>query len=401
MANMNDRIRLAFVSLDKYPIPAIRGGAMEAGATRMMDMNEKFQKMDFTVITISDPGLEEVKPQYKFTRIIQIKITSIDRIRDLGYRIIRRLSGFRLPIWTPYVHKVNKQLKKGDYDIVMFCTSNFEVAQVSDRVKSKIVYRVVSDYLTQQSYGIKKICKRVDKFYTFEYIRNRMMNMLNIPEDRFWAGNNSIDITIPNLDERNNIRKRIRENHNLGDNDIVVLYVGRLSKEKGPLELVSAMSDVPNAKLILVGGENFSSDIQTDYVKSLYEAAEKCGGRVIFTGFQPAKVAREYMYAADIAVVPSICNEAASSALLEFRVSMLPTVASNMGGMKYNAGDNVLWVEYDDNYIKGLSSAINRLVDDKALREQLSQVAREGLELRTREHSYMRLLNWCEELVRQ
>lgn len=396
---MNKRIKLVFVSLDKYPIPAIRGGAMEAGATRMMDMNEKFQEMDFTVITISDPGLEAVKPKYKCTRIIQIKINQIDKLFDLAYRIARRLSGFRLPIWTPYMHKVNRKLIKGHYDIVMFCTSNFEVAQVSKRVKSKIVYRVVSDYLTMQSYGIKKVCERVDKFCTFEYIRNRMMSMLNLPEDRFWAGNNSIDITIPAQDEIHNIRREIREQNNLNDHDVVVLYVGRLSKEKGPLELITAMKDVPEAKLIVVGGENFSSNKQTDYVKSLYSEAEKCAGRIIFTGFLPATVARKYMYAADIAVVPSICNEAASSALLEFRVSMLPTVASNMGGMKYNAGDNVVWVEYDDNYVKGLATTINSLIEDENKRKHLAHVARNGLEQRTREHSYKRLLNWCEDLL--
>ena len=398
---MNKRIKLAFVSLDTYPIPAIRGGAMEAGATRMMDMNEIFREMDFTVITISDPGLDVVKSNYDFTSIIQIEINWIDRLFGLIYSILRRLARYRLSIWTPYMHKVNRQLVKGNYDIVMFCTSNSEVAQVSKRVKSKIVYRVVSDYLTMQSYGIDKICERVDKFYTFEYIRNRMMSMLNIPENRFWAGNNSIDITIPPEDERRNIRREIRVQNSLNEHDVVVLYVGRLSKEKGPLELITAMNSVPGAKLIVVGGENFSSDKQTDYVKSLYREAEKCEGRIIFTGFLPSAEARKYMYAADIAVVPSVCNEAASSALLEFRVSMLPTVVSHMGGMKYNAGDNVIWVEYDDNYVNGLATAINSLVEDKSKRTHLANVARNGLELRTREHSYKRLLNWCEELLRK
>lgn len=396
---MNNKIKLAFVGLDSFPIPAIRGGAMEAGVTRMMDMNEKFQEMEFFILSKADEGLKEVEKNYKCSKIIQIEPNRIYCFIGYVHRILRKLSGHRLPIKTPYMNVVNRQLIRGDYDIVMFCTSNDYVAQISKKVKSKIVYRVVSDYLTKESYGIETIKDRVDKYYTFNYIKRRMMAMLDLPEDKFWGANNSIDISIPDENTRKEIRRDIRKKLKIEENEIVLIYVGRLSKEKGPLELISAVKQVPNCKLIVVGGENFNSDKQTDYVNELHKEAEECGARVIFTGYLPAPEARKYMYAADVASVPSICNEAASSALLEFRVSMLPTVASNMGGMKDNAGENVLWVEYDVNYIDGLAGAIKRLVDDKALRESLSQVARVGLENRTREYSYKRLLNWCEELL--
>lgn len=398
---MNNKIRLAFVGLNKLPIPAIRGGAMEAGATRMLDMNEKFHDMEFTVYTVKDEGLDKVAHNYKHTKIIQIHPNWLYKLVFFVYRIAKKLSLGRLPLMTPYMYLVNKKLIRDNHDIVLFCTSNTEVAQLSSRVKSKVVYRVVADYLTPQSYGMEFLKKRVDKFYTYPYIKGRIMTMLNIPDSQFWAGDNGIDVTIPEAEERFRIRREIRGKHNINENEIVALYVGRLSKEKGPLELITAMQDVPNCKLIVVGGADFSSNEQTDYVKNLYAEAEKCSGRIIFTGYLPVPETKNYMYACDMGVIPSICNEASSSALLEYRVTMLPTIASDVGGMKANAGNNVIWVNYDDNYISGLSAAINTLTQDQQLRDRLKNVSRDGLEFRTREHSYKRLVKWCEELVRE
>lgn len=400
-SSMKNKIRLAFVGLDKFPIPAIRGGAMEAGATRMLDMNEKFQQMDFTVYTVKDEGLETIQSNYKNTTIIQVCPNKFERLLNFIYRIFRKLSRNYLPIRTAYMTKVNAYLEKNKHDIVIFCTSNIEVAQVSNKIGSKIIHRVVADYLRPNSYGLDILKNKVTKFYTYPYIKGRMMEMLNLPESQFWAGDNGIDITIPDESIRIGIRKEIRQKHDISEDEVVALYVGRLSEEKGPLELVKAMSEVHNCKLIIVGGANFSSNKMTDYVKQLYEESNHCDGRIIFTGYLPVEEARNYMYAADFGVIPSICNEASSSALLEYRVNMLPTVASDVGGMKANAGNNVLWVNYDDDFIKSLTLAINSITQDSALRDALKVEARKGLENRTREHSYQRLFRWCEELVNE
>lgn len=387
---MMKKIRMAFVGLDRYPIPAIKGGAIERGVTRTMDLNERFQLYDLSVITIRDSGLNEVLDKYKHCQIIQISQSPWLRFGMFVYRIIRKLSRYRLPYKSGYMHQVNKVLEKENYDIVQFATSNEQVAELSDKVNSLILYGIASDYLTKESYGIDKIIRRVDFFVAGPYLQERMMSMLGIPEEKFLKTPTfSIDSSIPNEEIRNEYRREIRMKHNICEDELVLLYVGRLSPEKGALQLVQAMQKIPNCRLIVVGGSNFSTNKKTDYVESLYKEAVKCPKEVIFTGYvESHDDVRKYMFASDIACVPSIGNEAGSIALLEYRVASLPTVISDKGGMHYHAGGNCVTVKCDEYYIDNLAKAIQGICDDPNYRKQLASIARDGLENHTPEASY-------------
>lgn len=388
---MDKKIRMAIVGLDIFPIPAIKGGAIESGVTRSMNLNERFQLYDLTVITISDPDLDEEVKKYKHCRVIQIKQGKVIKTIMLVYRIIRKLSGYRLPQKTAYMYKVNRFLEKENFDIVQFATSNNQVAELSNGVKSLIIYGVGSDYLTMQSYGIEKILKRVDYYSAGPYLRERMMSMLGIPEEKFLKSSYSIDSNIPDENNIRAIRNEIRAKHGISQDELVIIYVGRLSPGKGPLQLIQAMQRVKNCRLIVVGGANFSSSEETDYVKSLRSEAKKCDKEVIFTGYvKEHNDVKKYMFASDMACVPSICNEAGSIALLEFRVASLPTVISDKGGMKYHAGGNCITVKCDENYVQNLAEAIQRVCDDSEYRAFLAAEARKGLENHTPEGAYKR-----------
>ena len=88
-----------------------------------------------------------------------------------------------------------------------------------------------------------------------------------------------------------------------------------------------------------------------------------------------------YYNIADIAVVPSICNEAASLTLLEYRATGLPTIASKMGGIpEYCNKNTTLLVEYNESFIEGLAEAIQLLKCDDMLRDRMSEQATLDLE---------------------
>jgi glycosyltransferase involved in cell wall biosynthesis len=379
------------VGLDKFPIPAIRGGAIESGVTKTIEINEELHLFDLTVITISDPDLDLVTRKYRYCQVIQVKQGFFLRTIILLYRIVNKILGYRFPRKTAYMQRVNKELERGKFDIVQFATSNEQVAELSDKVSSVILYGVESDYLTMNSYGISKILNRVDYFVAGPYIKERLMTMLDIPEERIITHYYSIDSTIPDEAERKRIRADIRAKHNIPDTELVLLYVGRLSPEKGPLQLVQAMQHVENCRLIVVGGADFSSSVTTEYVKLLNEEARKCPKEVIFTGFlKDHEDVKKYMFSADLACVPSICNEAGSIALLEFRVASLPTIISDKGGMHFHAGGNAVTVKCDDHYVEHLKEAIQHLCDDCVYRMSLAKVARHGLEMHTPREAFIR-----------
>ncbi|UKK54775.1 glycosyltransferase family 4 protein [Prevotella sp. E2-28] len=400
MDNKKVNKKIAIIGPESYPIPAVRGGAIESGVTRTLNINEEEKRLDLTVFTISDPLLEEAIKNYKNCRIIQIARGGLlGFLIKKVYRVLRKFSGYRLPFRSAYMIRINKYLEKENFDLIAFHTSHEEVSQLSSKVKAKVIYSVASDYLTPDIPGITQLIERVDCFSSNQYIIDRIHNLLGVGYEKLHAGKGGIDISLDSNEVRTGIRYGIRTKHNLTDKDVVVLYCGRLSPEKGALQLIQAVQKVPNCKLIVVGGANFSSNAQTEYVKSLKDAASKCNGRVIFTGYlDNHDDLKKYAYAADIAVVPSICNEAGSVALLEFRVVELPTIASDKGGMIHNAAGNVVFVRCDDNYVNNLAEAIGKLVRNPEERKKLSKLARIGIEDRSLEAKYDRLCDFYDSL---
>lgn len=373
--------RIAIIGPESFPVPAVRGGAVESLITQTLDINEQEKRLDLTVYTVSDPLLDAEEKKYKQCRIIQIDRGGILGVWMFIYRVLRKLSGHKLPFRSAYMIRINKQLERENYDLVAFHTSCEQVSQLSEKVQSKVVYSVASDYLNKDVPDIDKIIKRVDCFSSNQYIIDRIKDLLNVPMNKLRVSKGGMDISIDEKSKRDEIRNAIREKHNLKNDDVVVLYCGRLSPEKGALQLIQAIQLVSNCKLIVVGGANFSSNEKTDYVKKLYDEAGKCQGRVIFTGYlEDHKDLKKYAYASDIAVVPSICNEAGSLAMKEFRVAELPTVASDKGGMYCNAGANVVFVRFDDSYIENLAKSIRDLVNSPEERKRLASLARIGIE---------------------
>lgn len=391
--------RIAIVGLNVYPIPCIKGGAIEALMTTLLDQNEKNPTFEFTVYTVKDKQLKKVNEQYKYTRIIEVSEKGLLALFIFLYRAIRKLLFRKLPIRTVYMTRINRSLLKNKYDVVLFATSTQQVAELSEKINSKVLYGVYSDYLRKDTPKIDYICKKITAFIANSYIRGRIIEELGVEPKKAITVELGGNINLIDLSLIPEIKKRVRRKFNLEEDEILVAYCGRLSKEKGPLELIKAIQMVNGCKLMIIGGSNFSENKMTDYVKQLRIEADKCNGRVIFTGYVPdRKDAYKYMAAADIGVVPSICNEAGSAAMREFRCLNVPTVISNMGGMPLYRGKGSVLVENDDNYVRNLADAIQRLADNSELRQQLSSVTREGLEENTGEAYFNRFVNMINAL---
>lgn len=394
-----ERKKIAIIGFDAYPIPSIRGGAVEELMTVLLNQNEIKKYFDFTVYTIEDEELEKLSNFYNYTEIVQINRGGVGKLLINLYRLIRKLFCYKIPYKSLYMHRINKLLRKKQYDVVFFATNNYQVAQTEARLKSHILYGVYSDYLNKNSYGINYIKKKIDSFVAIKYIGQRLVEELG-NDTKVSILEGCCDLHRKSLDEKKRIRELIRAKHSINDDEIVVLYCGRLSPEKGPLELIQAIQCISDCKLIIVGGSNFSQNERNSYIDKLHREADICKDRIIFTGYIPNHDDMiDYMYASDIGVVPSICNEAGSTALVEFRVAGLPTVISNMGGMPNYAGKETTLVEYNERYISNLSNAIADLVYNEKLRHEYTDANFDDLRFLSRELYFERFKNMIDNIM--
>jgi len=178
-----------------------------------------------------------------------------------------------------------------------------------------------------------------------------------------------------------------------------VLFVGRLSPEKGVHDLLNAFGIVvgkhPGASLELVGGEGvvpreFLLDLSDEReVKALsrfydgtsYKARlEKLIARnmreaVTFTGPLPYDSVREKYAGSDVLVNPSL-SEAFGMSVLEAMAAGLPVVVTRVGGMTDLVRDGETGLVVPPADPEALAAALVRVLSDSDLRAALGRAAR-------------------------
>jgi glycosyltransferase involved in cell wall biosynthesis len=162
-----------------------------------------------------------------------------------------------------------------------------------------------------------------------------------------------------------------------GDYPRRILFVGRLSPEKGLATLLGAAALVAKRlpiELVFVGAGPQRRELEG--------MASRLGVPVVFLGQVPWG---ERLWAvfdgADAFVLPSV-SEGLPLVLVEAMCRAVPVVASRVGGIPELVEDGVSGILVRPNDIEGLSEAIVNLLTDEDLRDRLvnnaSQVVREN-----------------------
>jgi glycosyltransferase involved in cell wall biosynthesis len=190
-------------------------------------------------------------------------------------------------------------------------------------------------------------------------------------------------------------RDRIRVELGWPSDKRIVLFVGRLSLEKGVADLLEAWRSVDrrDAMLVLVGPDMVGHRWDAGAPGRAYVAAHGLGDRVRFEGAtaDPAPFYR----AADVFAQPSHF-EALGNTALEAMASALPVIASGVGGLRDFCINGETALLHEPHSSQSLAAALSRMLDDAALRERLGQAGlhtvTEQFELRALLDRYARLL---------
>lgn len=167
-------------------------------------------------------------------------------------------------------------------------------------------------------------------------------------------------------------RARLREQLNIAPSDRVILFLGRLNRDKGTLELARAFSEIArcreNVVLVWVGAEE---EVSFDSLQSLCAQHGHKMRRVPYTTSP-----EQYMAMADIFCLPSY-REGFGQVIIEAGAVGLPTVASKIYGITDAVDDGVTGLLTPVSDVPALVSALLRLLDDAELRVTMGQAARQ------------------------
>jgi glycosyltransferase involved in cell wall biosynthesis len=172
---------------------------------------------------------------------------------------------------------------------------------------------------------------------------------LGVPRERVAIVQNGVDAAIFHPRERAEARAQL----GLPDGKWVV-YVGRLERTKGVIDLLDAISRTPNLQLALVGDGAARAEVDA--------AAAKIGARVKVLGARPLDEVPLWMAAADVVTLPS-WNEGTPNVILEALACGRPVVATRVGGIPDLIDQSLLGELVPAHDAAALADSLQRVAD--------------------------------------
>ena len=139
-------------------------------------------------------------------------------------------------------------------------------------------------------------------------------------------------------------RHALKQKLGASPQDKLLLFVGRLSPQKGILQLLQACQTLfprfPEWKLLVVGSSWFGKDQETAFTRQLRTVSEPIRDKVIFTGYIPKSDLPHVYAASDLFVAPSLMEDPSPNVCYEAQAAGLPILAARRGGIPEIIAEN-------------------------------------------------------------
>jgi glycosyltransferase involved in cell wall biosynthesis len=167
------------------------------------------------------------------------------------------------------------------------------------------------------------------------------------------------------------VRKKVRSSLNIPQDATVFVYVGRLKRDKGVLDLAAAFLQLcranTNAYLLVVGPdeENLRPQIES--------RCDSCIGRLRFVDW--TRTPEQYMASADVLCLPSY-REGFGSVVIEAAACEVPSLASRIYGVTDAVVEGVTGVLHEPGNVEDLACGMARVVENPARWAAMGRAAR-------------------------
>jgi glycosyltransferase involved in cell wall biosynthesis len=223
----------------------------------------------------------------------------------------------------------------------------------------------------------------MDRIFVPSQATGAELESRGIAKEKIEVIQRGIDIAFFHPSKRNGC---LSKRYNLSSKDINLLYVGRISKEKNISLLVKVYREIKavrkNVHLIMVGDGPYLPNIKKELQRL----------PVVFAGYLEGEDLAQIYASSDIFLFPSTADTM-GNVVLETQASGLPVIVTDKGGPQENmiAGKTGFVVSADNP--DAFKDRILQLIDDAALLSEMKHSARQYMENRSLEASFLEFWN--------
>lgn len=211
----------------------------------------------------------------------------------------------------------------------------------------------------------------IDRFIALNYFGADLLKRGGVPEDKVRICGNFHEKSIEFIAKK----------------EPYILYLGRLSPEKGIRTLLKAMSSVPETIFLKIAGSGPLEGELKDFV------AHHPTLQVQFLGFVSGAEKERLIANALCSVVPSEWYENFPISVLESLAQGTPVIASRIGGLPELITHGTTGLLYEPGNAEALSQSITQLVNDPQEAQRMASAALESARTRFSPEVHLQELN--------
>lgn len=361
-----------------YPVPASRGGAVSTLVEHLVSLNNEKRLLNLDIISIYDKRAEIRSRDYPNVHFIWIKSPKIFAFLDsILYDFVKifckrkkKISYKSLMSLAYYIISASKTLKKAKYDKVVL-ENNVPLAWIIKlsnysgdyyyhlhnvpriNAKCKGIFEECKAFLCVSQFVADQICLPSNPIGPVQ--KSKVKILYNcVDTEKFYP-------CIANKDKNN-----IKVAYGFQPTDKVIVFVGRLSKEKGIDKLLAAVGrvEIEDIKVLIVGSFSHGANTYDNYQRYLHRLAEDLGDKIRFTGYVPQSQIPNIYRCADIAVLPSVWDEPAGLTMVEAMACGIPVITTCVGGIPEYVGENGVLLERNGQLVENIAKNIQEILSN-------------------------------------
>jgi len=373
-------MKIAILTCGMLPIPAVQGGAVENLIDFYLEYNNKMKLHDITVFSpwntqvVTHPALSSDVNHYHYINVDNLKA----RLERRVYKYFHSSKDYYNYFIEYYFERVYAYIKKKNYDYLILENCPGYAYKLSQRGYNNLILHLHNDLLHSTSRYHDIIFHSLSKILTVSDFIKRRVSTIQL-DDKIQTVHNGIDLA--QFSPKDNASSLIsRETIGFTKEDFVIVYSGRINKDKGISELIDALLQLkalPKIKLIVLGSSFFDNANNEDtFICSLKDKTKNIEDKIVFTGFIPYHQVPCFLQLADIAVLPSMWEEPFGLTVVEAMAMGLPLITTRSGGIP-EICEGVATIVDKANIVNNLTSAILDLYEHPEKRKLMAAASLE------------------------